>query len=130
MAPFLALTGFMGSGKTSVGAAVAAFLGWRFVDLDEAFVEAGTGGIPDFFATEGEAAFRARECEILEMVLTQDPDVSGLVVALGGGTLESSEAVAMLRQRGGVVFLDVDPGEAWARVEGTPRPLARDNESF
>ena len=130
MASFLALTGFMGSGKTSVGGRVAALLGWRFVDLDEAFVEAETGGIPDFFATEGEEAFRARECEILEMVLSQGSDVSGLVIALGGGTLESAEAVEMLRQRGGIVFLDVDPGQAWERVEGTPRPLARDNESF
>ena len=130
MAPFLALTGFMGSGKTSVGWKVAALLGWRFVDLDEAFVEAQRGSIPDFFASEGEAAFRAMECEILERVISGDPGEAGLVIALGGGTLESPEAADMLRERGGVVFLDVDPEEAWARVQGTPRPLARDNESF
>jgi shikimate kinase / 3-dehydroquinate synthase len=130
VAPFLALTGFMGSGKTSVGSQVASLLGWRFVDLDEAFVEAQSGSIPDFFASEGEAAFRARECEILELVMADDPRGTGLVVALGGGTLESPEAVDMLHERGGVVFLDVDPGQAWARVQGTPRPLARDDESF
>lgn len=129
MAAFLALTGFMGSGKSSVGAAVAARLGWRFVDLDEEFVRRGNGPIADFFAAQGEPAFRAKECELLAEVLAQEGQ-TGLVVALGGGTLESLKAVEMLSGRRGTVLLDVQPGEAWARVEASGRPLAGDPHSF
>jgi shikimate kinase / 3-dehydroquinate synthase len=132
MAPLVALTGFMASGKTSVGARVAGLLGWRFVDLDEEFVRAEGGTIPGFFATNGEAAFRARECRILEAVVreAEREAASGLVVALGGGTLESPGALSLLRGRAGVVFLDVDPVAAWTRVQGTDRPLAGDLEQF
>jgi shikimate kinase/3-dehydroquinate synthase len=132
VAAFVALTGFMGSGKTSVGAAVAERLGWEFIDLDEEFVRA-EGSIPEFFAERGEAAFRACESELLAAVLAQDR-AGGLVVALGGGTLESPRAVEILRGQpggsGGLVLLDVSPEEAWARGEGSDRPLARDPESF
>ena len=132
MAPLLALTGFMASGKTSVGARVAELLGWRFVDLDEEFVRAEGSSIATFFAAKGEAAFRARECQLLEAVLREGErnGIGGLVAALGGGTLENPRAVAMLKGRGGVVFLDVEPETAWARAEGTDRPLARDLEGF
>lgn len=132
MASFLALTGFMGSGKTSVGAAVAARLGWRFVDLDEEFTQR-EGSISNFFREQGEAAFRKKEAELLATVLAQErggSPRSGLVLALGGGTLESAEAVEMLRSRRGVVLLDVPAEEAWARVKGSGRPLATDRETF
>ncbi|MCE5254013.1 MAG: 3-dehydroquinate synthase [Actinomycetia bacterium] len=129
MAPFVALTGFMGSGKSSVGAAVAAGLGWRFVDLDEEFVRTRGVGISDFFAAAEEGAFRAAECELLAALLAES-DEGGLVVALGGGTLESPQALDLLRRRGGVVLLDVGPDEAWSRVAGSDRPLATDIEDF
>ncbi len=130
MAPFLALTGFMGSGKSSVGAEVASRLGWRFVDLDEEFVREVEVSITDFFAAHGEAAFRERECRLLRGALAEVRGESGLVVALGGGTLETPEAASMLAGRGGVVFLDVDPAGAWSRVVGTGRPLAMDSGQF
>lgn len=129
MAPFLALAGFMGSGKSSVGAAVAERLGWRFVDLDEEFVRMRGVGIPEFFAAQGEAAFRVAECDLLATVLRQGGE-PGLVVALGGGTLETPAAVEMLRERRGVVLLDIDPAEAWRRVKGSGRPLAVDPDDF
>ena len=57
----IVLTGFMGSGKTTVGPIVAARLGWKFVDADDV-IEAETGAsIAEIFAREGEAAFRDRE---------------------------------------------------------------------
>lgn len=141
MAPLLALTGFMGSGKTSVGAEVARLLDWRFVDLDDEFVSATGGSIASFFASRGEAAFRAREVELLLPLLGRvgravRPGAAGhsaeigLVMALGGGTLESPPAAQAIRDLGGVVFLDVGAGTAWHRVAGSGRPLAKDPEEF
>lgn len=130
MAPFVALIGFMGSGKSSVGRRVATELGCRFVDLDEAFVEVEGVGIPEFFAAHGEPAFRARETTLLRSVLEPAAGRDGLVVALGGGTLESPTAAELLRDLGGVVYLDVEPAQAWSRVEGTGRPLAVHYERF
>ena len=95
MASFLALTGFMGSGKTAVGGRVADLLGWRFVDLDEEIARIEGSSIPEFFASKGEAAFRARECELLDSLLRDDAGDTGLVLALGGGVLESPAAVAV-----------------------------------
>lgn len=120
----------MGSGKTSVGREVAERLGWGFVDLDEEFTQAASVTIPEFFATHGEAAFRDKECELLDHILNNKAAMRDLVVALGGGTLESSRARKMLAERGGVVLLDVDPETAWARVKRSDRPLAADERQF
>ncbi len=49
----------------------------------------------------------------------------GLVLALGGGTLQSTEAARMLHEQGGVVLLDVDVERAWSRSQGGARPLAQ-----
>jgi len=130
VAPFIALTGFMGSGKTSVGREVAAGLALPFVDLDEEFSRVSRSGILEFFVAHGESGFRRKECEVLEAVLRQAAGGAGLVVALGGGTLESPRAAESLTALGGVVLLDVDAGTAWARVEGTSRPLAVDRRQF
>ncbi|MBN1321804.1 MAG: 3-dehydroquinate synthase [Thermoleophilia bacterium] len=130
MAALVALTGFMGSGKTSVGKEVASLLDLPFVDLDEEFSRTAHTGIPEFFAAHGEAAFRRRECEILEGVLRSAAVEAGLILALGGGTLESPQAAQLLTASGGVVLLDVDAGTAWARVKGSGRPLAVDQEQF
>lgn len=130
MAAFVALTGFMGSGKTSVGREVAYGLDLPFVDLDEEFSSVTRCGIPEFFAGHGEADFRRRECEILETVLRRAAGGTGLVLALGGGTLENPTARESLRSSGGVVLLDVDVNTAWNRVEGSSRPLAVDRDQF
>lgn len=141
MATLLALTGFMGSGKTSVGAEVARLLGWRFVDLDDEFVRTTGGSIESFFAREGEAAFRERETglliDLIDGVTHEEGPASagtgeeaGLVLALGGGTLESSQAAQALCALGGVLLLDVGVETAWRRVSGTSRPLAKDPEYF
>jgi shikimate kinase/3-dehydroquinate synthase len=130
VAPVLVLTGFMGSGKTTVGGKVADLLGWSFVDLDEEVVRSEGTSISEVFASKGEAAFRARECEVLGSLLGEGAPEAGLVLALGGGTLESSVAVALVKGRGGVVYLEVDAAAAWARVEESCRPLARERHEF
>jgi len=130
VAPFLALTGFMGSGKTTVGEKVANLLGWSFMDLDAEIVKAEGITIEAFFAARGEAAFRELESRLLARLLSTRTDDRGLLVALGGGTLETDEAAALLRGRGAVAYLEITPAEAWSRAQGTGRPLARERSGF
>src|SRR4029453_16786572 len=123
----LALAGFMGSGKTSAGEAVARRLGRRFVDLDRA-IETRTGSrIGELFVPGGEEGFRAVEEAIAHDVLG---DGEPLVVALGGGAVLSERTRGELAERAFTVLLDVDPETAWERVGGSERPLARDEASF
>ena len=81
----IVLTGFMGSGKTTVGRSLAQRLGWRFVDLDNVIEQRGGRAVSRIFAESGEAAFRAMETEVLASSL-REPH---LVLALGGGALET-----------------------------------------
>lgn len=83
----LVLTGFMGSGKTTVGRLVAERLGWRFLDLDDAIERADGRRVASIFAESGEPFFRALETSALGAAL-REPQ---LVLALGGGALETAE---------------------------------------
>ncbi|GAB4248682.1 MAG: shikimate kinase [Thermoleophilia bacterium] len=130
MAPLVALSGFMGSGKSSVGRLAARELGWRFVDLDQEIETRAGRSIPAIFAEEGEAGFRRIEEEILAQVVASIPGDEGVVLALGGGTVTTPRAVEMLRSRGRIVYLEVPVREAWARVESSDRPLARSRKHF
>jgi shikimate kinase/3-dehydroquinate synthase len=128
VAGVLALAGFMGSGKSSVGARLASELGWVFVDLDTEFEKSCGSSIAAFFKEKGERAFRVAETEVLlKTLIDRGHD---LVLSLGGGTLERPENVEALRGRGVIVLLDVDPAEAWRRTAGSERPLAADRRSF
>ncbi|MGZ8694526.1 MAG: bifunctional shikimate kinase/3-dehydroquinate synthase [Gaiellaceae bacterium] len=121
----LALVGFMGAGKSTVGEQVAELLGRRFIDLDRE-IEARTGTtIVDLFA-EGEGGFRTIEEEVASDVLAGEPTV----VALGGGAVLSRATRERLRRRSVAVLLEVDVDTAWARVRDGDRPLARDEEAF
>ena len=123
----LALTGFMGAGKTTIGARVAERLGRPFVDLDAA-VEAEAGAaIPELFAERGEPAFRALEEEQARRALAGGEP---LVVALGGGAVLSAATRAVLAERAFTVVLDVEPDDAWRRAADRGRPLARDEHAF
>lgn len=109
--PKIVLVGFMGAGKTTVGRALAAWLGRTFVDTDELIAAAAGRSIADIFAEDGEPFFRRLEAEAIIEVLTGAP----AVVSLGGGAVGTRavrEALAGHR----VVFLDVGYDEALARV--------------
>jgi 3-dehydroquinate synthetase len=123
----LALAGFMGSGKTRLGAEVATRLGRGFVDLDRE-IEARTGArIAELFSTHGESGFREAEERVADEVLrTRDP----LVVALGGGAVLSGRTRDRLTEAAFTVVIDVDPETAWSRVAGGDRPLAQDEDAF
>lgn len=130
------LVGFMGAGKSTVGAALAERCGVAFVDCD-ALIEAQAGPVDAIFATEGEPAFRERERAVVKTALAEAA-VRPAVVALGGGavtTLEVREALARAVQARGiqVVWLQAPVDELWRRVgegESGVRPLARDAEAF
>ena len=68
-ATVVCLAGFMGSGKSTVGARLAQQLGWRFVDLDERIEHAAGVTIPQFFERHGEPAFRQLEADQLRAAL-------------------------------------------------------------
>lgn len=89
----IVLTGFMGSGKSTVGAQLAASLGWPFVDLDEEIVVAQGASISSMFESIGELAFRELECAALSKILQRN----NIVLALGGGALESESSRWLLR---------------------------------
>jgi hypothetical protein len=80
----IVLTGFMGSGKSTVGPLVARRLGWNFVDVDDVIVEETGMAISDFFAVHGEAPFRDREHATIARLAAGE----ALVLALGGGAIE------------------------------------------
>lgn len=81
----IVLTGFMGSGKTTIGRRLAESLGWRFADLDSVIEQRDSRTVAAIFAESGEAAFRAMESNALAASLKE----SQLVLALGGGALET-----------------------------------------
>lgn len=115
------LTGFMGSGKSTLGPPLAERLGYGFLDLDAA-IEAEAGRpVQALFAEEGEAAFRALERACLQQTARR----SGVVVALGGGALTFEENLHFARTHGAVVYLYVPPAELARRLarSRTPRPL-------
>jgi shikimate kinase / 3-dehydroquinate synthase len=114
----------MGAGKTTLGAEVADRLGRPFLDVDDE-VERAEGPIWELFERQGESAFRELEARFVREALgRREPSV----IAVGGGTVETR---GLLRELDAlVVHLDVDVETAWQRVEGSRRPLARDEAEF
>lgn len=117
------LTGFMGSGKSTIGPILANVLGYGFLDLDEA-IEARLGtSIKAYFAQAGEAAFRDVETEVLlEMAQGQE-----LVIALGGGALKAPQNLAQIRKTGVLVYLRLTAAGLLPRLmRSRKRPLLLD----
>jgi len=122
------LVGFMGSGKSSVGALLAGRLHWPFIDLDTT-IEAGQGlNIRQIFENAGEPFFR----EIERAALAEASKTEPAVIALGGGTFAQRANLDFIQETGGrTVWLDCPADELRRRCAGiTTRPLFRDAESF
>ena len=119
----LALIGFMGTGKTSVGRLVSEILKFDFLDTDE-LIEKFTGrSITDIFAKDGEPAFRALEKKVVEELANQ----SQTVIATGGGLPTNPENLALLKSCALVVCLWASPEKIWERVRHqSHRPLLHD----
>jgi len=118
--------GFMGAGKSTAARAAAAQLGVEPLDSDREVERSLGEAIESYFDREGEAAFRAREEEVVLDLLGR-PDAR--VIALGGGALGSERVRDALRGHT-VVHLQISADEAWRRASGRGRPLARDRARF
>lgn len=121
----VALIGMAGCGKSSVGAALAAMTGRKFVDCD-CLVPQYSGGrsIEEIFETDGEDAFRRTETQILRDVSKE----SGLVIATGGGVVTRAENFPLLRQNSVTVLLRRDIDEL--PVDGRPMSLRHGKEAL
>ncbi|MEO7731622.1 MAG: 3-dehydroquinate synthase [Kofleriaceae bacterium] len=115
MAP-LFLIGFMAAGKTSVGRAIAATSGRRFVDLDDVIAEAGTPVAA--LVARDEPAFRKREAAALAAVIAgaSDGGPGGVIIATGGGAAAHGDNLTRMRAAGLVVALGVDVAESERRA--------------
>lgn len=115
----LAIVGYMGSGKSTVGSILARELSWKFVDLDEAIVAREGRSIPRIFEQSGEDYFR--EVESRELLCVLDGDAN-CVVACGGGVVLPPENRRRL-ERVPTVFLEEDIETLYARTRDPNRPL-------
>lgn len=120
------LVGYMACGKTTLGRALAADGAGLFVDLDE-YIARQSGLTPaEWFASRGEAAFRAAERRALESIADSAAPADGiLIVACGGGTPCHSDAMEFMNSRGTTVWLRADIDRTIARIldAGDSRPL-------
>jgi shikimate kinase/3-dehydroquinate synthase len=121
--PALVFIGFMGAGKSTALAAARA-AGLETTEIDSLMEAEFGSSIPEAFERHGEEGFRAREAEAVGSLLER---ADGGVIALGGGSILSERIRAALC-RHIVVWLEVDPAEAWRRIAHSNRPLATSAE--
>jgi shikimate kinase len=130
------LTGFMGSGKTTVGPLVAERLGWSFVDVDDVIETEAGCTIPEIFRREGEAAFRERERTTIARFFggARLAGGEGLILALGGGAIEDAVTRTLLLTDPEtlMVHLEVKLETTLARCRGTEhlRPVLADEANL
>jgi shikimate kinase len=116
----IVLTGFMGTGKTTIGLKVAACLGRPFVDTDDVIVEQAGKTIPEIFEQEGEAVFRHYERRVCRFYAGS----SGYVIATGGGMLVDPDNCRVMLASGLVICLLASKETIRERLAGqTGRPL-------
>ena len=121
----ITLTGFMGSGKTTVGKVLADFLGCPFMDLDDLIVKKAGKSIPAIFAQDGESAFRQLEARLLRQTVEKYTE-NTVVLALGGGAVTAPASAALLREKTVCIYLRATLETLLGRLEGETagRPLA------
>jgi shikimate kinase len=130
-APGVYLTGFMGSGKTTIARVLAERLGWDFIDLDAEIENTERATVTEIFESRGELEFRRIESEILRNVMRKIERGMASVIALGGGSFVQPANAELLENHGISIWLDC-PFEIIERriTEPGARPLARDPEAF
>lgn len=116
---WVALAGFMGTGKSRVGWELSRMLALHFVDTDKLITRVVGKTIPEVFAQEGEGYFRACEQEVVRRVTR----LNHAVVSLGGGTFIHDANRRTLLERGPVVVLWASPETVYQRTKHSDRPL-------
>jgi shikimate kinase len=116
----VAMIGMMGAGKTAVGRALASKLNVPFLDSDQEIEAAAAMTVPEIFARDGEAFFRARETEVISRLLDEERGI----LSTGGGAFLSADNRANISARGVSVWLNADLELLWNRVKHRDtRPL-------
>jgi len=123
----VAIVGYMGSGKTTLGRLLARATGREFVDLDRTISKMAGKEIPEIFAEHGEEHFRDLEHDVLREALA---GTTPCILACGGGVVVRPENRALLRDTT-TVFLNEDTELLYRRTRGPGRPLrATSQEEF
>ncbi len=120
-----------GSGKSTIGKALAKQLAKIFYDSDDEIVKRCGVDIPTIFEIEGEAGFRLRERAVLADISQQD----GIVMATGGGAILNEETRSVMRERGQVIYLQASIDELVRRtkrdnVHQQKRPLLKSGDIY
>lgn len=117
------LTGFMTSGKSTIGPILANVLGLNFYDLDKEIEKEEQCSVVEIFEKKGEAHFREIEKHILKKLIEE----KGVVISLGGGTITSADNLILMRQSGKIIYLKASPKNLYNRLKNKiDRPLFRD----
>lgn len=120
------LIGMMGSGKTTIGVRLAESLGLPFFDTDALIERAEGRSVQQIFEQDGEAYFRAQERQLI----ANWPEEVG-VVACGGGLPCFFDHIALLKEKGTVIYLEASPALLYERIKGEAnRPKLTDYNSF
>lgn len=121
----LILVGMMGSGKTTVGRALAKHMGRPFVDSDEEIQKRTGVTVTHIFDVEGEAGFRQREMAVIRDLL----ECSDMVLATGGGVVLAEQNRELLGQNGIVIYLRASVHDLWQRTRhDRNRPLLQTDD--
>ena len=110
--PNIILTGFMATGKTTVGKLLAEELGYEFIDTDELIEERSGQTVAEIFRQKGEAAFRDMEADLAREMA----DKQGMVISTGGRMMLDPHNAAALSESGRVFCLVATPEEIMQRV--------------
>lgn len=107
------LTGFMASGKSTIGPILANTLGWIFYDLDKEIEKIEKKIIIKIFKDNGESYFREKETEVLKYLAAG----KNSIISLGGGTLINAENRKLVRKSGKLIFLKSSPENIYRRLK-------------
>jgi len=107
------LTGFMASGKSTIGPILANTLGWVFLDLDKEIEKIEKKNITEIFKDNGESYFREKETEVLRGLAAG----KNSIISLGGGTLINTENRKIVRKSGKLIFLKSSPENIYQRLK-------------
>mgnify|MGYP000342013619 CR=1 FL=1 len=117
------ITGFMTSGKSTIGPILANVLGLDYYDLDKEIEKQEKMSVVEIFEMKGEKYFREVESKILKDLSQKN----NIIISLGGGTITSEENFDLMKRSGKIVYLKVSPSNLYKRLKNKiDRPIFRD----